>query len=240
MFIIRILFFRLLESPKFLLSHNRKQEAIFVFQEIARINGTEIEIQLDNLSSPEHPHVSSESNKNLNKSSIISTQKFSSLFNDLKCLFKKKWITTTMIVWSMWGVLSFGNVMFTLYLPKYLETIGKEENKEHIDGSEAIRKGLRNFIINTVWGIPGAIIASYLVETILGRKGTMFIAATGVSLSMVLFAYIHNHYSIILFLMIIGCLKAINWSVIYCYTPEVFDTKIRGTACGISSVFARM
>ncbi|GBB96130.1 hypothetical protein RclHR1_02690015 [Rhizophagus clarus] len=237
MLISRILFFRLLESPKFLLSHNRHQEAIFVFQEIARINGNEIEIQLDDLSSSEHSHVSSESNNNFNKSSIISSRKLSSLFNDLKNLFEKEWIITTMIVWSMWGVLSFGNVMFNLYLPKYLEIM---DNKEHIEGSEAIREGLMTFIIYTALGIPGAIIASYLVETNLGRKGTMFLAAAGVSLSSFLFTKIHNHYSVTLFSMVIGCFKSINWSVIYCYTPEVFGTKVRGTACGISSVFARI
>ncbi|CAB4411167.1 unnamed protein product [Rhizophagus irregularis] len=240
MLIIRILFFRLLESPKFLLSHNRKQEAIFVFQEIARINGNEIEIHLDNLSSPKHSNVSPESNRNFNKSSILSTQKFSSLFNDLKYLFKKQWITTTMIVWSMWGVISFGSVMFNLYLPKYLETVSKEENKEHSEGGEAIRKGLKGFMIFSIWGAPGAIIASYLIETILGRKGAMIIAATGVSLSTFLFANFHHYYSVVLFSMIIGILKSVNWSVIYCYTPEVFETKIRGTACGISSVFARI
>ncbi|CAG8497549.1 11194_t:CDS:2 [Rhizophagus irregularis] len=180
MLIIRILFFRLLESPKFLLSHNRKQEAIF------------------------------------------------------------QWITTTMIVWSMWGVISFGSVMFNLYLPKYLETVSKEENKEHSEGGEAIRKGLKGFMIFSIWGAPGAIIASYLIETILGRKGAMIIAATGVSLSTFLFANFHHHYSVVLFSMIIGILKSVNWSVIYCYTPEVFETKIRGTACGISSVFARI
>lgn len=238
MLVTRILFFRLLESPKFLLSRNRHQEAIFVFREIARINGKEIEI--DNLSSSEHLHVTSESNINFNKSNIISSQKINSLFNDLKYLFEKEWITTTMIVWSMWGALSFGNVMFNIYLPKYLETIGKEENIEQIDGREAIRKGLMTFIIYTAWGIPGAVIASYLVETILGRKGTMFLAAIGVSLSAFLFANVHNYYSVALFSMIIGCLKSINWAVIYCYTPEVFATKVRGTACGISSVFARM
>ncbi|RIA86629.1 major facilitator superfamily domain-containing protein [Glomus cerebriforme] len=252
MLVIRILFFRLLESPKFLLSHNRKQEAIFVFQEIARINGIEIEIQLDHLDdsnhssqiSSEHSLITSDSNKIGNIISTHFKQKFTSKFIDLKYLFDKQWISTTIIVWSMWGVISFGSVMFNLYLPKYLETLGKEENKledKHINGSEAIREGLKDFIIYTIWGVPGAIIASYLVESFLGRKGTMILGATGVSLSIFLFTNIHNHhYSIILFSMIIGCLKSINWAVIYCYTPEVFETKIRGTACGISSVFARI
>src|SRR6266542_3470386 len=189
MFVIRIMFFRLLESPKFLLSHNRKQEALFVFQEIARINGNEVEINLNNLSSSKHP-LSLDRSSN----SIISTQRFSSKLNDLKYLFNKNWITTTIIVWSMWGVLSFGHVMFSLYFPKYLETLGKEENREHINGGEAIREGLKGFVIYTVWGILGAIMASYLVESFLGRKGTMIIAATGVSLSLFLFTYFHDHY----------------------------------------------
>ncbi len=252
MLIIRILFFRLLESPKFLISHNRKQEAMFVFQEIARVNGIEHEILLDDLSTPNHissTHslLSSDVNKihEFNNIEFISThfkQKFASKFNDLKYLFSKKWITTTLILWSMWGILSFGNVMFNIYLPKYLENLGEEnklEDNKNNHSSKVIRDGLKNLIIYSIWGIPGAIIASYLVESPLGRKGTMTLAAIGTSLSMCLFTNFHDH-GIILFSMIIGCLKSINWAVIYCYTPEVFETKIRGTACGISSVFARM
>jgi hypothetical protein len=256
MLIIRIIFFRLLESPKFLISHNRKQEAIFVFQEIARINGIQLDIHLNDLSSSLNRISSSTTttttnslesekihNKSNNKISTNLQQKFLSKFNDIKFLFSKKWIITTIIVWSMWGILSFGTVMFNLYLPKYLENLDKEENKlegKNLEGEEVIRDGLKGFMIYSIWGIPGSIIASYLVESFLGRKGTMILAAIGASLSMFLFTNIHNHYSIVLFSMIIGCLKSINWGVIYCYTPEVFESKIRVTACGISTVFARM
>ncbi|CAG8630907.1 1244_t:CDS:2, partial [Funneliformis mosseae] len=246
MFILRILFFRLLESPKFLISQNRQQEAIHVYKEIARINGNEneLEIQLDDSLFSNQISLLSSDTKICKSSHMLLhfRQKFVSKFKDIERLFSKKLLTTTLIVWSSWGLLSFASLMFILYLPKYLE--GLEENKlgdkGNNDGSEIIRDGLKNFIIYSAWGILGAIMSSYLVETTLGRKGTMILGAIGTSISICLFANFHDPTGIILFSMIIGCLKSINWAVIYCYTPEVFDTKVRGTACGISSVFARI
>ncbi|CAI2166316.1 5538_t:CDS:2 [Funneliformis geosporum] len=229
MLILRILFFRLLESPKYLISHNRHQEAILVFQEIARINGNELDIDfLDDIKICKSSH-----------KQLQFKQRLISQFKDIEHLFSKKWLSTTLLLWSSWGLISFGSVMFFLYLPKYLEGLEEQKLGDN-DESEIIRNGLKNFIIYSIWGIPGAIISSYLIETSLGRKGTMILGAIGTSLSICLFANFHDTSDVILFSMFIGLLKSIDWAVIYCYTPEVFDTKVRGTACGISSVFARI
>src|ERR1044072_4680117 len=99
MLITRLFFFRLLESPEFLISHNRKQEAMFVFQEIARINGCELEIHLDDLSSTDHVSsthslLSSDVNRghkfhNIKSISTHFRQKFGPTLNDLEHLFSK-------------------------------------------------------------------------------------------------------------------------------------------------------
>ncbi|CAJ0769664.1 24937_t:CDS:2, partial [Entrophospora sp. SA101] len=46
MLVARILFFRLQESPKYLISRNRKHDAILVLRKIASINGNDMQIQV--------------------------------------------------------------------------------------------------------------------------------------------------------------------------------------------------
>ncbi|KAJ1330108.1 hypothetical protein BSLG_009740 [Batrachochytrium salamandrivorans] len=55
MVVFRILFFRMLESPKFLLAAGRRGEALAVLHELARCNGKVITLDFEDLSVPTQP-----------------------------------------------------------------------------------------------------------------------------------------------------------------------------------------
>ncbi|KAG6828933.1 hypothetical protein H0H87_000314 [Tephrocybe sp. NHM501043] len=61
MFIARIVFFRLHESPRYLVHAGRHQEAIESLQLISRFNGSEVSLEIEDVQDQHHPAVSSES-----------------------------------------------------------------------------------------------------------------------------------------------------------------------------------
>src|SRR5436190_13302049 len=52
MLMCRIIFFQLQESPKYLISRNRKHDAVLVLRKIARINGNNMQIQVSDFPTP--------------------------------------------------------------------------------------------------------------------------------------------------------------------------------------------
>ena len=112
-----------------------------------------------------------------------------------------------------------------------------------------------------VAGMPGSIVAAYLVDTRWGRKGTMAVSTLLTALMTFMFAFVSSQSAVILSSVIISfmattmcasgapslytCLIRADGvradAVIYAYTPEVFDEpSLRGTACGIAAALSRL
>ena len=79
-----------------------------------------------------------------------------------------------------------------------------------------------------------------MIETRLGRKGTMALSSFGSSLSLFLFSIISSRVTMLLSSSAVSFLATLLYAVIYGYTPEVFDTNVRGTAVGTSSGLSRV
>jgi MFS family permease len=82
--------------------------------------------------------------------------------------------------------------------------------------------------------------ASYMIETRLGRKGTMAFSAFGSALALFLFSIINSRMTMLISSSSVSFLATLLYAVIYGYTPEVFDTSVRGTAVGTSSGLGRV
>ncbi|CAG8682267.1 9136_t:CDS:2, partial [Scutellospora calospora] len=72
------------------------------------------------------------------------------------------------------------------------------------------------------------------------RKGSMALATFGTSLAVFLFSAVSSHTAEVISSAMFNFLATLNYSVIYAYTPEVFEVRLRGTACGISSALGRI
>lgn len=79
-----------------------------------------------------------------------------------------------------------------------------------------------------------------MIETRLGRKGTMAISAFGASLALFLFSVINSRTAMLISSSFVSFLATLLYAVIYGYTPERFDTAIRGTAVGTASGLGRV
>ncbi|RIB08190.1 major facilitator superfamily domain-containing protein [Gigaspora rosea] len=256
MLIGRVLLFGLKESPKFLMARNKHNEAAIVLREIAHINGREISVDANDLSTSDetpprvsismtYPPVKILSNSHYRYGGFFADpmyfikNRISSKRRDVAPLFTPKWIKTTILVWTIWSVISMAFVMFNVFLPKYLEALAGTENSGS-SGSDILDQVMKDILLFSFWGIPGSLIGTWLIDTPLGRRYTMAAGAFSTSLSVFLFTVLKTRIGTVICCSAISLFTTIKYAVIYGYTAEVFETKIRGTANGIASACARI
>ncbi|KAJ3111916.1 hypothetical protein HK100_002507 [Physocladia obscura] len=210
--------FKLQESPKWLIAVGRKEEAIEVLKYLAKLNGKEINITVNDF-----PDIKLETK----------AEAFNRFTKSLKELFTKSTVVQTILVWLVWMLISIAYVMFYGFLPKFLETVNTGDPL-------TLGETYRNFFIQTLAGIPGSVAGTYLIETRLGRKGTMAWGAIGTGISLFLFTTTGNSWWQLFFNCIASFLSNLVYGVIYAYTPEVFKTGHRGTGVGMASCLGRV
>ncbi|KAJ3216758.1 hypothetical protein HK099_005744, partial [Clydaea vesicula] len=211
----RFILFDMLESPKFLLKKDKQSDCLKVLKNLSDYNDVKIDLKLEDLLNP-----------SIAADSQLNTEEFK--FDDLRPLFSKDLRTTTILVFLIWSTSSLAYSMFYSFLPKFLISIPNYFGPE------------LDLIVISLSGIPGSVIASKLVETELGRKGTLFFSTIFTSLSIFFFMKVKTT----IFLLICNCTGAffsnLMYGVIYSYTPEVFPTSVRGSGCGIASSLNRV
>ncbi len=107
-----------------------------------------------------------------------------------------------------------------------------------VDKGFTITKSIEWVLMMTLWGVPGFFSAAYLVEK-LGRRP----AVAGYVLLSAVAAYFYGKAGTQNELIVAGAFMQFfffgMWSVIYAYTPELFPTRARATACGTASTLGR-
>ncbi|KAK2738162.1 hypothetical protein FQN55_000782 [Onygenales sp. PD_40] len=235
MFACRFFLFHLYESPKFLLSRGRQEEAVATVHALAYKNGAKTWLTVDILNEI-GGHPEEVADQKLSNTEIVKRQlgKFSG--ERIAPLFATKRLgITTALLWFCWATIGMGYPLFNAFLPQYLANTGGDS------GPTPTSIVYRNYAITSVVGVPGSIIACYTVDIpYVGRKGTMAIstAITGV----LLFCFTISTDSNVQ--LACTCLEAffqnIMYGVLYAYTPEVFPAPNRGTGTGIASCLNRI
>ncbi|KAG6865049.1 hypothetical protein C0991_005495 [Blastosporella zonata] len=130
--------------------------------------------------------------------------------------------------------------MFNVFLPKLLETGSGAVNDVVVSEAKTLEESLWDVVIFTIGGCPGAILGAYLVESPVGRRwslaGSTFITA----LFCVVFVVVESSWAVRASTVGISLSATTMWAVLYGWTPEIFGTKVRGTACGIASALSRI
>ncbi|KAI0789718.1 major facilitator superfamily domain-containing protein [Abortiporus biennis] len=148
-----------------------------------------------------------------------------------------EWMRTTILVWAVWCSMSLAYTMFNVYLPKLLETRSSL-------GDEGIPKSLSDslwdVVIYAIGGCPGAILGAYMVETPLGRRGSLASSTFVTAFFCLVFVFAQHSWAVRASTVGISLSATTMWAVLYGWTPEIFGTKVRGTACGIASALSRM
>jgi putative MFS transporter len=143
-------------------------------------------------------------------------------------LFNRTYRRRTVMMWLVWFCTLLGYYGITTWMGKLLA-----------DAGMTTAKSIGYVVLMALWGIPGFLIASVLLER-LGRKPVIagFILMSAVS------AYVYGGASTTTELLITGSVMQFfffgMWSALYAYTPEVFPNSARATGCGTASAMGRL
>ena len=232
MFLIRFVLFNIHESPKYLMSKGRDEEAVRVIHEVARKNGKDINLTLEELKAVEP------------EGYVVDTGAATAIKRHLeeldaskvKVLFAtKKLALSTTIIMVVWGFIGLGYPLYNAFLPYIQEQRGADFG----DGSVYLT--YRNSLIIAVLGVPGALLGGLLVELpYVGRKGALAVSTilTGVFLYLSTLAKTSN--ALLGWNCAFNFTSNIMYAVLYGYTPELFPTPQRGTGNALAAIANRI
>lgn len=229
MFLCRFFLFTLYESPKFLVSRGRQDEAVAAVQGIAHKNKTTTWLTEEILNEiggyPEETEKQSLSTIEIIQRSL---ERFS--VQQIKPLFRtKKLGISTILIWFCWTTIGMGYTLFNAFLPQYLSA----------NSSEYIT--YRNYAITAVCGIPGPLVAWFMVDIpYIGRKGTMAFSTMVTGVLLFCFTASKDPNVQLVCSSLEAFFQMIMYGVLYAYTPEVFPAPNRGTGSGIASCLNRI
>lgn len=96
-------------------------------------------------------------------------------------------------------------------------------------------------MILSVIGVPGAIVAGYLVELpSLGRRGTLSISTILTGVFILASTTARSSPALLGWNCAYSFTSNIMYGVLYAFTPEVFPTKARGTGNGLAAAANRV
>ncbi|EAU32826.1 conserved hypothetical protein [Aspergillus terreus NIH2624] len=229
MFLCRFLLFTLYESPKFLVSRGRQDEAVAAVQGIAHKNKTKTWLTEEILNEiggyPEENPKQALSYGEIIKRSL---ERFS--YQQIAPLFANKRLgISTVLIWFCWTTIGMGYTLFNAFLPQYLSA----------NSSTYIT--YRNYAITAVCGIPGPLVAWYTVNLpYVGRKGTMAISTLVTGVLLFCFTASKDPNVQLVCSALESFFQMAMYGVLYAYTPEVFPAPNRGTGSGIASCLNRI
>jgi len=170
--ICRFFLFKLYESPKYLASLGRYEEAIEVLNAISKYNG-----------GPERQSLSVDDLRNAEQVSGETRERNAHMKRAFAHLGPQGWKnirslwSTRKLAWSfflimvLWGMVGMANPIYNSFLPVYLKIHGAAAG----DGSTATT--YRNLVVTIACTIPGTILSGFLITLKrVGRKGTLGIS----------------------------------------------------------------
>jgi len=147
-----------------------------------------------------------------------------------------EWRGTTLLVWMIWWSMSLAYTMFNVYLPKLLES--RNVNVSTVDHS--LEKTMWDIVIFTLGGCPGALLGAWLQELPFGKRKSLAGSAFATGLFCWVFLIVESDWAIRITTVGISLSATTMWAILYGWTPAIFATSVRGTACGSASAFSRI
>ncbi|KAE8358177.1 hypothetical protein BDV27DRAFT_169668 [Aspergillus caelatus] len=235
--IIRLLAFKLPETPRYLLSQGRDQDAVEAVNHVARQNGRpepltigmlrEIDTRLGTTPSEDGAHA------RISTKEMIADNMRTFRGEHYRALFATSKLSRhTIIIWVVWLTIGIGYPLYFNFLPSYLETKFTEGSSLYLT--------YRNYCITSAVGIVGPLSAAVGVNTTLGRRYMMGISS--IVTAVFLFAYVgvNNSTASLAFSCVTSILANFEYAVMFAFTPESFPAPHRGTGTGTAAALLRL
>ncbi|CAH0493863.1 unnamed protein product [Peronospora farinosa] len=204
------------ESPKWLASVGRYDEAVAIVESIEQAHGLD----------PYDPKTE-EIERNIAVQSAVELP--DSHFKRIGMLFEHQFRVRTTVLWTLWFGLSMSYYAIFIYLPTLISLKGYDMNSQW-----------ETILIITVFQLPGYFAAASLVE-IIGRKQTLVIFLLGAFVSAIVMGYVDATKTPVI---VTGSFTSFfmlgAWGCVYAYTPENYPTAIRGIGAAYPSGFSRI
>ncbi|KAH9851726.1 sugar transporter [Lenzites betulinus] len=235
LFVIRFFVFHMYESPKYLMGRGRDAEAVEVVHRVAEYNGRTSTLTLEMLQEAEQRYgkgdgaAVGEPAFDVSAKAAVFRKLQTFAGSHVKGLFATRrlaYSTTLLII--VWALIGLAFPLYNGFVTYFLATRGADFG----DGSVYIT--YRNQVILSVIGVPGALLAGWMVELpYVGRKGTL--AVSTIITGVFLFASTTARTSNALLGWNCGFTFTSNvmYGVLYAVSPELFPTKDRGTGNAI-------
>ncbi|WQF88914.1 Putative major facilitator superfamily, MFS transporter superfamily [Colletotrichum destructivum] len=253
MFVVRFFVFRLFESPKFLLSRGRQAEAVAVVHGIAARNGARtwlteevLDAVVDGAADDRDDDNEEPERRHRPGTTNVLRERMAAFSGDrLRPLFKTRTLgLATVIIWFVWATIGMGYPLFNAFLPQYLSHGGAAPPPDSDAGATPITPDTyRTYAITSAVGVPGSLLAAYLVghpSPWLGRRGTL--ASSSLVSAVFLFLFVRfgtSPASQLFFSCVEAFSQNIMYGVLYAFTPEIFPAPVRGAGTGVASFLNR-
>ena len=135
----------------------------------------------------------------------------------------------TAMLWVSWAVLVYTYHGIFTWLPTfYYSTLGF-----------TVVRSIQWVLIVTLAQVPGYYISALLLDRV-GRKRIAVVFLGGAGVGSVLLSLASGTDLILLWSVAISFFNLGAWSALYAYTPELYPTRIRGTASGAAASVGRL
>ncbi|KAH7305610.1 major facilitator superfamily domain-containing protein [Rhexocercosporidium sp. MPI-PUGE-AT-0058] len=235
-FLLRFVLFTFQESPKYLISRGRDEDATKVLHNVAKVNKYECKLSLDDFRTLEANHGSQSPSVSSDATAKLSfLQQVKIEFARIKILFSTPSLTRITIL--VWAIYAFDYWAFSV-AGSFLPTILLRKNSAI---NVSVSETFRDYVIIYLPGILGVALGALMVYVPrIGRKWAMVFAAALMGISLFLFSTVNTRASKIGFNLMEYFFQSMSNAVLYGWTPEAFPAPIRGTASGVASFWGRL
>ncbi|CZT09145.1 related to 4-hydroxybenzoate transporter [Rhynchosporium agropyri] len=248
-FFLRFVLFTFEESPKYLISRGRDEEAMRVLHHVSKINKYECSLTMDDFRALDARYgneltngiadadttMGSPEQKNKKPKKPKFYQQLLNEFSRIGVLFTTASMARLTIL--VWIIYAFDYWAFSI-AGSFLPTILLKKNSAI---NVSVSETYRDYIIIYLPGIVGVGLGAGMIRFgRLGRKWTMVFAALMMGISLFLFATVNTQASNIGFNLMEYFFQSMFNAVLYGWTPEAFPASVRGTASGVASFWGRL
>ncbi|KAL4924016.1 MFS transporter [Aspergillus undulatus] len=237
MFLAR-LFFRIYETPKYLLGRGLDKQAVDVVSKVAARDSKETWLAIDHFDAIDAQIAQSQSCSNPTTTTKTIFNRTISKFTPAKIIFlfstPRLALSTTLLLF-LWCSIGMAYPLYNSFIPIYLSNKGVQY------GATSTSQIYRDYAVQAVCGIPASLLGGLAVETRhIGRKGTGSLACICTGLFLFLFTRATTDASVLGFTCAIAFFQNLVYGLLYSYTPELFPAPVRGTANGMVALFNRL